>query len=278
MGTEIKFSTANHPQTDGQSERANRVVGDILRAYGNYRQCDWDEHLPLCEFAMNDMIQESIQQTPFFANYGWHPRSGGDFKSSLPTDNHLSGNSRLPWLERQREVLQMVRDSMIAAQARQSFYTDLHRHDISFQVGEEVLVHRDFLCDAISRGQPSNKLRPVWLGPFKIVQKLSSTALKLELPPECRAHPVFYASALKHYHRNEIPGRTQPPPPPVIDLDGHTRYIVDKILHHRQRFGRRQYLVKWLGYQRPTWEPEVNLKDESGQEVVQLKDYLREIN
>ena len=129
---------------------------------------------------MNDMIQESIQQTPFFANYGWHPRSGGDFLSSLPTDDHLSGNSRLPWLERQREVLQMVRDSMIAAQARQSFYTDQHRQDVSFQVGDEVLVHRDFLCDAISRGQPSNKLRPVWLGPFKIVQKLSSTALKAD--------------------------------------------------------------------------------------------------
>ena len=110
------------------------------------------------------------------------------------------------------------------------------------------------------------------------MQKLSSTALKLGLPPECRAHPVFNVSALKHYHRNEIPGRIQPPPPPVIDLDGHTRYIVDKILHHWHRFGRRQYLVKWLGYQRPTWEPEVNLKDESGQEIVQLKDYLREIN
>ena len=59
LGTEIKFSTANHPQTDGQSERANRVVGDILRAYVNYRQCDWDEHLPLYEFAMNDIIDHS---------------------------------------------------------------------------------------------------------------------------------------------------------------------------------------------------------------------------
>ena len=42
LRTEIKFSTANHPQTDGQSEKANRVVDDILRAYANYRQCDWD--------------------------------------------------------------------------------------------------------------------------------------------------------------------------------------------------------------------------------------------
>ena len=58
---------------------------------------------------MNDMFQESIQHTPFFVNYGRHPRSGRDF-SSLPTDNLLSGNSRLPWLERQKEVLQMVRD------------------------------------------------------------------------------------------------------------------------------------------------------------------------
>ena len=36
---------------------------------------------------MNDLIKESVQQTPFFANYGWHPHSG-DFLSALPIDNH----------------------------------------------------------------------------------------------------------------------------------------------------------------------------------------------
>ena len=238
----------------------------------NYRQCDWDEHLPLCEFAMNDMIQESIQQTPFFANYGWHPRSGGDFLSSLPTDTHLSGNSRLPWLERQREVLQMVRDSMICCpgapvismrtstdkmfpfrSVKKSWFTEISCVMLFQEDNLQINFARS--CLVLSR----------------LCRSSPQTTLKLELPPDRRAHPVFNVSALTHYHQNEIPGRIQPPPPPVIDLDGHTRYIVDKILHHRHWYGRRPVSSQVAGYQRPTWEPEVNLKDESGQEIVQLK-------
>ena len=46
LGTKLSFSTANHPQTNGQSERVNRIVGDVLRAFTNHRQDDWDLLLP----------------------------------------------------------------------------------------------------------------------------------------------------------------------------------------------------------------------------------------
>ena len=174
------------------------------------------------------MQQESIQQTLFFANFGWHPRSAVDFllPADMPNGSEISA---FHWIKKQREIIQMARECMISAQARQSFYTDQHRRDVEFQVGEDVLVHRDFLCDDITRGQPYQKLRLVWMGPFKIAQKVSSTVLKLSLPPGCRAHPVCNVSTLKQYHHHMIPERVQPPRPPVSDLDGQTRYVVERV-------------------------------------------------
>ena len=42
LGTKLSYSTANHPQTNGQSERVNRIIGDVLRAFTNHKQGDWD--------------------------------------------------------------------------------------------------------------------------------------------------------------------------------------------------------------------------------------------
>ena len=249
LGSKLKFSTANHPQTDGQSERANRVVGDILRSFVNHRQNNWDDCLPFCEFAINDMLQESTKETPFRIVYGWHPTSPADMLN-LP-----QGSVAQPWLECQQEALVIARDCILAAQARQALYADQHRHGEDFRAAEKVLVHRDFLSTDVTRAQPCEKLKPVWVGPFEITRMLSSNAARLELPRNCRAHPVFNVSALRKYHANDIPGRVQPPPPPVTDLDGHQRYCVGKVLDCRERRGKTQYLVKWIGYREPTWEP-----------------------
>ena len=46
LGTELKLSTAHHPQTDCQTERMNRLVEDTLRVFVSHGQDDWDEILP----------------------------------------------------------------------------------------------------------------------------------------------------------------------------------------------------------------------------------------
>ena len=138
----------------------------------------------------------------------------------------------------------MVRNCMIPAQVRQSVFTDQHRRDVEFQVGEEVLVHRDFLSDEVTGGQPSQKLRLCGWARSKL-HKVSSPALELSLPPGCRAHPVFNVSALKRYHHNMIPERVQPPPPPVSDLDGHTKFLVERVLNHCQRHGKDSVVSGW---------------------------------
>ena len=69
MGTNLKFSTVFHPQTDGLSERTIQTLEDMLRAYVIYFKGSWDEHLPLVEFAYNNSYQASIKAAPYEALY-----------------------------------------------------------------------------------------------------------------------------------------------------------------------------------------------------------------
>jgi len=68
------LSTAFHPETDGQMERANTTLEQYLRAYCNYQQDDWERLLPIAEFCYNNTQTGTTRITPFFANYGYHPR------------------------------------------------------------------------------------------------------------------------------------------------------------------------------------------------------------
>ena len=69
----LNFSTAYHPQTDGQTERTNQIVEQYLRIYCSYQQDDWSSFLPLAEFAYNNTSHSATQVSPFFANKGYHP-------------------------------------------------------------------------------------------------------------------------------------------------------------------------------------------------------------
>jgi hypothetical protein len=60
MGTKLKFSTAFHPQIDGQSERTNQILEDILRACVLEFRGSWVQYLPLIEFAYNNSYQVTI--------------------------------------------------------------------------------------------------------------------------------------------------------------------------------------------------------------------------
>jgi hypothetical protein len=74
LGTKQCLSTAYHPQSDGQSERMNRVLEETLRHYVSADMTNWDLHLPLREFAVNNSYNESTKSTPFCLNYGRQPQ------------------------------------------------------------------------------------------------------------------------------------------------------------------------------------------------------------
>jgi len=68
------MSTADHPQTDGQTERANRILEEILRCYVHSNPSSWSKHLSMAEFAMNNSVHASTTHTPFYVNGLRHPR------------------------------------------------------------------------------------------------------------------------------------------------------------------------------------------------------------
>jgi hypothetical protein len=73
LGTKLRMSTPFHPQTDGQTERANRTIEQMLRAYVGTELNDWCRFLPAIEFAINDAKQASTGFSPFFLNSGQDP-------------------------------------------------------------------------------------------------------------------------------------------------------------------------------------------------------------
>jgi hypothetical protein len=70
MDTKLNFSSPYHPQTDGQTERTNQILEDMLWACALKYGKSWDKSLPNVEFSYNNSYQASIKMAPFEALYG----------------------------------------------------------------------------------------------------------------------------------------------------------------------------------------------------------------
>jgi len=70
LGTQLHFSTAYHPQTDGQNEQVNQVIEDTLRVYVMQQPTKWEDYLHLVDFAYNNEYHVSLRMSPFEAPYG----------------------------------------------------------------------------------------------------------------------------------------------------------------------------------------------------------------
>ena len=104
------------------------------------------------------------------------------------------------------------------------------------------------------KGHPTSKLKPRWVGPFAVEKQIGAVAYRLTLPPSMKIHPTFYVSLLKRY-------QGEAPFTPAVVVDGELEYEVERIINHRHRHRRCEYLVKWRGYgpHENSWEPENNL-------------------
>jgi hypothetical protein len=70
MGTELNYNTTFHPQTDGQTERVNQILEDLLRACVLTYGSDWEKSLSYVEFSYNNSYQVTLKMAPFEALYG----------------------------------------------------------------------------------------------------------------------------------------------------------------------------------------------------------------
>jgi hypothetical protein len=70
MDTKLNFSSTYHPQTDGQTDRTNQILEDMLRAFALKYKKSWDKSLPYVKFSYNNSYQVSIEMAPFETLYG----------------------------------------------------------------------------------------------------------------------------------------------------------------------------------------------------------------
>jgi hypothetical protein len=268
LGTKLQMSTAYHPESDGQTERTNRTIEDMLRAYVDYRQDNWDECLTAAEIAYNNSMQVSTGFSPYYLNYGQHPNLPIINASSQQECNNQTVSELLSSLH---NSVSIAKNNLLSAQQRQAYYANQHRREVVFEVGDEVMLSTvNFRNMNPSR---TVKLMPRYIGPLKIKKVVSSVAYELELPPTLRIHPVFHVSKLKLYRNDDRYEREQVMRPAPVLVDGEQEYEVERILDRRERRQGRgirvEYLVKWLGYPEyeSTWERESNLTN--AQELVQ---------
>lgn len=256
LGTKLAMSTAFHPQTDGQTEQANRTLEEMLRAFVNYRQDNWDTYLPALEFAFNNTKNCSTGFTPFFLNTGAEPL----IPASLLTPPKLDVPSVDSFLEQQSQALAIAKNIIFNSQLRQERNANKHRRHVEYKVGDKVFLDLKHISLAQQKRRPARKLQPQYSGPFEITERISQVAFKLQLPKDMKIHPVFHVSLLKPAHESplEFQDRLPPKPPPVL-VDSQEEYEVEEILDHKKGRGKKNYyFVKWKGYgdEDNMWVPE----------------------
>ena len=194
MGTRLRFSTAFHPQTDGQSKRTIQTLENMLRACVIEFKGSWDTHLSLMEFAYNNSYQSSISMAPFKALYGRKCRT-------LVCWDEV-GERRLIGKELVHITLDkilIVRDRLKTARDRQKSYADKRHRDLQFKVGDRVFLKVSPWKGVLRFGR-RGKLRPRYIGPYEIIARVGPIAYRLDLSPKLsKVHNVFHVSMLCKY-------------------------------------------------------------------------------
>jgi hypothetical protein len=256
-GTKLNMSTSHHPETDGQSERTNKTAEQGVRAYANAQQNDWVDSLMWLEIAINNAVNDSTGFTPFFLEYGHEI----NLPHTLINDTDQQQPSRIHGEEEKKEdrnarveefavyirtVLEKAKKNMEKASAEQKKYADRKRRDVSYNVGDMVLLDSSKIRLKVKGGKFADQR----IGPYKIVKRVGEVAYQLELPAHWKIHNTFHVSKLQPYKVSKVwPEREEyhRPPPELTDEDGDI-YEVKQIVGERMLRGKLHYVVEWVGY------------------------------
>ncbi len=242
LGADLKFSTAFHPQTDGQSEVTIRVLENFLRPYVERYPSSWSRQLSIAEFVANNSVNASTGYSPFYLNTGMHPQVPHSLLISSPPQS--ANQSVQETMRRLHEAIGLAKAHLQSAQRRMKTRADKSRREETFALGEEVVLATKHL-KSYAEHLPV-KLRRRWVGPFRINKVVSTVAYGLDLPTNWRIHPIFHISRLRRFHRSTQFQREVSPPPPEL-IEGNLEYEVESIARHRGDGARRRYLVIWKG-------------------------------
>ena len=133
------MSSAHHPQTDGQTEAANRVVEQVLRCTIHESQeiTHWERILPIAEFVINSSASPSMGYSPFYLNYGFEPIAPLTFIRDADM-THIEGVN--VFVTRMKRTFQTAMQRVQEAQQRQKRQADQRCREQRFYSGEQELL------------------------------------------------------------------------------------------------------------------------------------------
>jgi hypothetical protein len=226
LKVDLHFSTAYHPESDGQTERVNQCLEQYLRTMAFQQPKKWSQWLTTAEWWYNSSYHTSIKTSPFEALYEYSPPQLEEIL--IPDTTSAEAQATL---QEKSVMLQTLQQNLLLAQKKMKKYADLNRTPRTFQVGDMVYLkvqpHRE---TALGQGQ-SLKLSSKFYGPFRILQRVGQLAYKLLLPDDAKIHNVFHVSQLKkHLGQTAVPNKRVP----LLTPDSKIKLCPISVLQRRQ--------------------------------------------
>lgn len=209
MGTNLCFTTAYRPQSDGQTEVVNRTLEMYLRCLTGDAPRKWLDWLPWVEYCYNTSFHTSLKTTPFRMVYGREPPRLLDY---------VSGSSKVEavdiQMEERDEFIAIARERLLEAQLRMKSAYDNNHRQLEFNTGDWVWVKLQPYRQLTVTQRAYTKLSPKFYGPFEVTARIGSVSYRLQLPEGSKIHDVFHVSRLKG-HKGPLP-TSSPTFPPVL--------------------------------------------------------------
>jgi hypothetical protein len=271
-GVKHVFATRHHPETNGQTERLNRTLKQMIRSFADYTQKNWEEMLPNLQIAYNDSVHSATGKTPFETLHGMHPRLPSRPDNSI----QLRGTAK-DFADKIADTVQQVKDALLVnkyATARQYESRYAIVDDKPYREGDKVWIKTSHFLPENRRQQLSKKLLPEYIGPYPIRRVLNYYAVEVDFPPSVKINNRINRTHLKRFRQPTW--RKTPIAPAPVDINGEWEYEVEEILDDRLHRGKQQYLVRWSGNGSipDSWEPAEYLSN-SRQAVKAYQSQLR---
>ena len=164
LGVHLEFSTAYHPQTDGQTERVNQCLEMYLRCSVGDSPQTWKSWLAQAEFWYNSTYHSALGCSPFTALYGHEPFVGvpmSESSDTLPVVTDFIADRKIH--------TELLKDHLARAQSGMKIAADRQRTDVHFQVGDKVLLKLQPYAQSSLVNRPYPKLAKKYYGPYTIL-------------------------------------------------------------------------------------------------------------
>jgi hypothetical protein len=191
QGTTLKYSSAYHPETDGQTEVVNRSLETYLRCFASEQPRKWYKFLHLAEYWYNSSFHSAIKMSPFEALYGRSPPSILSYVTG-----HSSHSDIDQTLAERQQLLTTLKENLKRSRQKMEARANKKRRDCTFEPGDLVLLRLQPYRQHTVNHRVSQKLSKRYYGPFPVIRRIGNVAYELDLPPSSRIHPVVHVSQL----------------------------------------------------------------------------------